>query len=320
VSDADLMLGYLDAASFLGGEMELRKDLAEAALTRLGNRIGLDAATTARGIADVVNENMAAAARVHIAEKGLDPRSFTLVATGGAGPVHAAEVARRLGVRRLLCPIAAGAGSCLGLLAAPARVDRAWSKPQQLAHLDWAEAQSVLSSLHADAERELRSTGVAMDAITWSLVLEMRYAGQGATVSVAQPYGSIGPEMAPDCLDGFERAYRKLYGGTVPNALPQIVTWRLSGKSRTESRCFAWAERRGGAAPTPRRRHIYLPLRGEYAEVPVHDRYSLARGSVLQAPLVLEERESTLAIPSPAIVTILDDLTVSAVLGGSDAG
>jgi N-methylhydantoinase A len=129
VTDADLMLGYLDAASFLGGEMELRKDLAAAALERLGARIGLGVTETAWGIANIVNENMAAAARIHIAEKGLDPRSFTMVATGGAGPVHAAEVARKLGVGRLLCPIAAGAGSCLGLLAAPARVDTAAGSP-----------------------------------------------------------------------------------------------------------------------------------------------------------------------------------------------
>ncbi|MGE0749727.1 MAG: hydantoinase/oxoprolinase family protein [Variibacter sp.] len=319
VTDADLVLGYLDAASFLGGEMELRKDLAEQAVAKVGAQVGLGVTETAWGIANIVNENMAAAARIHIAEKGLDPRSFTMVATGGAGPVHAAEVARKLRVKQLLCPIAAGAGSCLGLLAAPARVDRAWSNPQEVAHLDWAEARKVLTELHADATEELRSTGVDMDTITWSLILEMRYAGQGATVGVSLPYSPITPEMAPAFVAGFEENYRKLYGSTVPDAVPQVVTWRLTGKSHTESRAFSWAENRVSAKPAaPRQRPIYLPLEKKYRPVPVYDRYSLGAGTILEAPLILEERESTLVVPSPASVTIMPDLTVSVIFGASD--
>jgi N-methylhydantoinase A len=194
------------------------------------------------------------------------------------------------------------------------------SIPQQVARLDWAEACAVLADLKAQAEAELQSTGVDMNAITWSLVLEMRYAGQGNTVSVSLPYGEISPELAGPSRDGFEANYKKLFGGTVPNGIPQIVTWRLTGKSRTESRAFAWAEDRSTARKAePKRRPIYLPLKNEYGEVPVYDRYALTPGTVLQAPLILEERESTLAIPSPATVTIMKDLTVSVVFGVSDA-
>jgi N-methylhydantoinase A len=320
VTDADLVLGYLDASRFLGGEMALRTDLAEAALARLGAPLGLNVTQTAWGIASIINENMAAAARIHIAEKGLDPRSFTMVATGGAGPVHAAEVARKLGVARLLCPIAAGAGSCLGLLAAPARVDRSWSKPQAVTQLDWAEARDVLAGLYDHAEAELRSTGVDMDAITWSLTLEMRYAGQGSTISVAFPYGLIGADMAAPCVAAFEANYRALYGGLVPGAVAQIVTWRLTGQSRTESRSFTWAENRGAdASAETRRRRVYLPLQNGYGDVSVLDRYALTPGTMLSAPLILEERESTLAIPYPARVEIMADLTVSVDFGATDA-
>ena len=119
VTDADLLLGYLSADNFLGGQMTLSVAAAEAAMQRLADGLGMAVGDVAYGIHDLVNENMAAAARVHIAEKGLDPRSFAMVATGGAGPVHVVEVAHKLGIERVLCPVAAGNGSCLGLLIAP---------------------------------------------------------------------------------------------------------------------------------------------------------------------------------------------------------
>src|SRR5690606_1672180 len=128
VSDANLLLGYLNPDRFLGGEMKLSVSHAEAALAELGQPLGMDARMAAWRIYDVVNENMASSARVHVAEKGHDPNRLTLVATGGAGPVHAVEVARKLGVKRVLVPIAAGAGSCLGFLAAPVRVERAYTR------------------------------------------------------------------------------------------------------------------------------------------------------------------------------------------------
>ena len=114
--------------------------------------------------------------------------------------------------------------------------------------------------------------------------------------------------------------YRKLYGSTVPNAVPQVVTWRLTGKSQTESRAFGWAENRVSTKPAaPRQRPIYLPLEKKYRPVPVYDRYSLGAGTALEAPLILEERESTLVVPSAASVTIMRDLTVSVIFGASDA-
>lgn len=317
VTDADLVLGYLDAANFLGGEMRLRTDLAEVALGALGARLGLGVAETAWGIVNVVNENMAAAARVHIAEKGLDPRGFTMIATGGAGPVHAAEVARKLGIHRLLCPIAAGAGSCLGLLAAPARVDRAWSKPDLLDSLDWDEVRVGLDRLHVEATEELASAGARQGDISWTLTIEMRYAGQGSTISVTLPYGKVSSGLAQRLREGFEKNYRALYGSIVPDAHPQVVTWRLSGTSDLKSRRFAWAQDHGGADCAPRRRRIFLPLDDAYGEVPVYDRYRLPPDTRLEGPLVLEERESTLVVPVPGRVKILPDLTVSIVLGES---
>jgi N-methylhydantoinase A len=257
---------------------------------------------------------MAAAARVHIAEKGYDPRRFTLVATGGAGPVHAVEVARKLRIRRVLSTIAAGAGSCLGLLAAPARTDRAWSRPCALTEVDWREAARHLSAMHVDAQRELSSAGADGRPVSWYLNVEMRYAGQGHNVTATVPYRKVTPALGPELVKAFEARYRHLYGQLVPNGVVEVITWRLTGRSQMQNRGFVWgdarASRQGKPVPTGHRR-IYLTKKRKYARVPVYDRYSLPPGTKLPGPVILEERESTLLVPVAAKVSVLKDLTVS---------
>ena len=315
VTDADLVLGYLNAENFLGGEMKLRRDLAEAALAKLAERLRMSTTDVAWGICNIVNENMAAAARIHIAEKGHDPRQFAMVATGGAGPVHVVEVARKLQIPRVLATIAAGAGSCLGLLAAPARVDRAWSNPTLVQAVDWKQVARVYAGLRADAERELRSAGAADTSIRWWIGAEMRYAGQGHNVSVSLPWQAIGRSTEAALLKEFEARYRQLYGHLVPNAAPQVITWRLTGRSVVKSHRFTWGDSRVSAKPVMRgKREIYLPMRRRYAAVPVYERYSLKPGTKLAGPVVLEERESTLVVPVAADVRVLADYTVSVLI------
>ncbi|MGQ0524240.1 MAG: hydantoinase/oxoprolinase family protein [Betaproteobacteria bacterium] len=315
VTDADLVLGYLSADNFLGGEMKLRRDLAIAALQKLAGRLRLSSLEIAAGICDIVNENMAAAARVHIAEKGYDPRDFTLVATGGAGPVHVVEVARRLRISRVLATIAAGAGSCLGLLAAPARVDRSWSNPALIKDIDWHRINRTFGDLRADAERELQSAGAGSRRVQWWLGAEMRYAGQGHNVAVTLPWRKISAALERALVREFEKRYRQLYGHLVPDAAPQVVTWRLTGRSTVKTHRFAWGDARiSGHSATRGKRDIWLPLKRRYAAVPIYDRYALRPGTRLAGPVVLEERESTLVVPVPALVRILPDYTVSVTL------
>ena len=309
VTDADLLLGYLGAESFLGGEMKLDRRAAEAAVGRLATTLGVRAQDLAWGICNMVNENMASAARVHIAENGFDPREFTMVATGGAGPVHAVEVARKLHIPRVLIPIAAGAGSCLGMLAAPARVDRAWSRPQLLGEVEWPQVAADLAELREQGLAELEAAGAAV--IEWSIGVEMRYLGQGAEVSVAIPDGAVGVQTSAILQAAFEAQYEKLYGRLVPNAAIQVITWRLVGRAPTRGQHFAWADGRVQSSKPPGKRPVFLPLRGAFAEVPVYDRYTVAAGTKLPGPLILEERESTIVVAVGATVTILPDLTVS---------
>jgi N-methylhydantoinase A len=310
VTDADLMLGYLNPSNFLGGEMQLRTDLAHSAMKALAGKLGMQPTDIAWGIYNMVNENMAGAARIHIAEKGYDPRDFTMVATGGAGPVHAVEVARKLRISRVLAPIAAGAGSCLGMLAAPARVDRAWSSPGLLSETHWEDVARNLEKLKREGEAELASAGA--NDVEWWLGAEMRYYGQGTNVPVSVPYSDINASTGTAILAAFEDYYRKLYGRLVPNARPQVITWRLTGRARTTSHRFGWGDDRVKTTSALRgKRAIFLPLRQAYEQVEVYDRYSVQPGVTLQGPLILEERESTLVVPVKADVTVLPDLTVS---------
>jgi N-methylhydantoinase A len=312
VTDADLVLGYLDPDRFLGGEMRLDRRLAENAISRLGERLRLPLVAGAWGICSVVNENMAAAARVHIAEKGFDPRQFALVATGGAGPVHAVDVARRLRISTVLCTIAAGAGSCLGLLAAPARVERSWSRRSLLSEVAWHEVADATAALHADAQQELAAAGVEISATVWELALDMRYRGQSHNVGVTFPLAPIGHSLRERILELFETRYRHLYGALVPGAEPEVVTWRLIGRSPRARHEFAWADGRADRRSTePRaRRPIFIPRSHEFAQAPVYDRYAVPPDTLLQGPLILEERESTIVVAEPARVRVLPDLTV----------
>lgn len=316
VSDANLLLGYLNPDRFLGGEMKLSVEHAETALGALGKHLDMDARKTAWRIYDVVNENMASSARVHVAEKGHDPDRLTLVATGGAGPMHAVEVARKLGVKRVLVPIAAGAGSCLGFLAAPVRVERAYTKMSLLAEVDWLQLAAALERVKASAEQELASLGRRAE-VQWSLSVEMRYAGQGFTLAVERPYGEASAEWAQDLLARFERRYVGIYGQGIPNGVAEVVTWRLVAASATESHRFHWgggarAAGTGTAAPAEQgSRTAFVSTAQAFGRVPTYSRYGLAAGQSLSGPAIIEERETTIVVPVPARIRVLDDLTLS---------
>jgi N-methylhydantoinase A len=184
VTDADLLLGYLNADFFLGGAMQIDLAAAEAAVGTLADHLGIPAIRAAYGIHDVVNENMAGAARVAIAERGRIPHEYALMATGGAAPVHAWQVARKLGVKRLVCPPGAGVGSTIGMLMAPARVDRVTSLNVPLARADWGEIAAIFARLRAGAEVVVAATGAVLAEASAQRRADMRYVGQGSEITV----------------------------------------------------------------------------------------------------------------------------------------
>ena len=312
VTDADLILGYLSADNFLGGQMKLSEAAAKSAIQSLSDSLDMAAKDVAFGIHDLVNENMAAAARVHIAEKGLDPRSFSMVATGGAGPVHAVEVANKLGIKRVLCPVAAGNGSCLGLLIAPPRVDRSWSKPELVDGADWADAQKRLDAVYANCADELRQSEARPEAIDWAINLEMRYEGQGDTITVHFAFGALDQTVRPHVAERFSETYAQLYGRALPDTPVEIVTWRLIGSSAIPAGNFKMQpeEQEGGGAE-PSLRAVFLPEERKFQDVPVLDRYALEAGTELDGPTILQEPQSTIVIARGASIIVLQNGTIS---------
>jgi len=307
VTDADLVLGYLDADNFLGGTMRLSIEAAHAALARMGDRLGLGIEETAWGIHNIVNENMASAARTHIAEQGLDARHFTMVATGGAGPVHGVDVARRLRIREVMSPIASGVGSCLGFLAAPARSDRSWSRVERLAELNAAELEQRIAAAQQTIIAELAEIGLPPMEICWRLAAEIRYHGQGDSVEVVLAQHSVIKIDPAGAVTAFETEYRRLYGRTVPGGVAEVVTWRLAGESENMVRQYALAEiyAKDQSTEAAGKRRLYLPTSKTYEAVPVHERARIPPGTILAGPLVLTEPESTLIVAYPATVSIL---------------
>jgi N-methylhydantoinase A len=291
--------------------MTLDAAAAEKAMARLGGAIGLPADAIARGIFNLVNEAMAGAARVHIAEKAFDPRRFTMVATGGAGPVHAVEIARKLQISSVLFPIAAGAGSCLGFIAAPTRVDRSWSKPARLAAIDWPQLDETLAALKREAELEIASGSAAKEEIVWSVAAEIRYLGQGFSLVVSLPFTAMSAELAGTLEAEFQKAYEAVYGAVLPNGQLEVVTWRITGSTRKDLTSFVWpVSGQNAIAKSAGRRRIFCTDVAEMREVAVYRRYQLPAATRLTAPLILEENESTIVVPVAGEVEILENLSV----------
>jgi N-methylhydantoinase A len=299
VTDADLILGYLDPDFFLGGKMHLDREAAVRAIEeRIARPLGLEAVEAAWGIHQVVNENMANAARVHAIERGKDPRAYPLFAFGGAGPVHAYRVARALGISGFIAPLGAGATSALGFLCAPLSFDLVRSLYGRLDELDWAAANAALEDMEEEGRDLLRASGVADADIRVRRLCEMRYTGQGHEVTVELPDGELGPEDAERLTAFYRKEYLRLYNREGPNVPLEALTWRLEvAAPRPEIRLEG---EEGASYPAERAqkgaREIYLPEDAGFTRVPVYDRYSLAPGATFEGPAVVEERESTVIL------------------------
>jgi N-methylhydantoinase A len=309
VTDADLMLGNLDAGFFLGGEMRIERGLARAAFSKLAGELGVAESRAALGVHDVVNENMAGAARVAVAERGRAPQDYALLATGGAGPVHAWAVARRLGIARVACPPGAGAGSTIGMLMAPARADRVGSYSVPLSRAEPAAMRGLLDALEAEAREVLRGTGADLSAATARCLADMRYAGQGSEITVVLP-----DDLSPEGVRvAFEAAYRQLFARTPPGAAIEFVALRLSlsapmpgAGGALDLLRHAGGDRRKGSRP------VFHAEAADFVETTVYDRYALAPGDRIEGPAVFEENESTFVIGPGSVATVLPDGTILA--------
>jgi N-methylhydantoinase A len=297
VTDADLVLGYLDPHYFLGGKMKLDLDGARKALRGLGAKLNMTAEQVAWGIYQIVNENMANAARAHLGERGKDPRRLPIYAFGGAGPVHGYRVAEILRLPTLISPFGAGVGSTFGLLAAPLAFDFVRSAYSRLDQTDWRFANGLLDEMAGEGRRILVSSGLAANAISYQRTADMRYVGQGHEVSVMLPDGALGLEHLTPIANAFEETYRALYGRKGPDVPLEVINWRVVASGPRPAMNFKLSRDTANHTDTRKAsRSAYFPEHGRYVDTAVYNRYALTPEMKFDGPAIVEERESTLIV------------------------
>jgi N-methylhydantoinase A len=307
ITDADLLLGYLDPDFFLGGRMPLDRGAAEQAVqTRIADPLGMNVTRAAWGIHQLVNEGMAGAARVHAIERGKDPRGLPLFAFGGAGPGHGFGVARILHSPRLIVPFGAGVTSTVGFLTAPLAFDFVRSFVSQLDSIDWEHVNALLADMAAQGDAILARSGIAADDRRVTRQADVRYAGQGHEIRIDLPDGILGPHNMPAIKNSFEEVYRALFGRTGPDVPLEGVSWRLlsSGPRPDVKLRAASGMQASEASGLKGERRVYFPEWEEHRPVPVYDRYVLVSGTRLEGPAVIEERESTTIIGPGARIEV----------------
>ena len=319
VTDANLLLGYLDPGYFLGGRMALDTAAAESAMAGLAACLGLPVAQAAWGIYDLVSENMAGAARVHIVEKGRDPRRYAMVAMGGAGPLHAARVARKLGVREVVVPPASGAASALGFLVSPVAYELSRSSPMRLADPDFAGVDTLLRELEAEGRARLAEAG-ADAPVTVQRLADVRLRGQMHQISVPLPAEPLSAENLPAVVEAFTAEYQRRYTHLYEGAEIEVLNWRVvcTGPAPAVSARLAGSagDDAGADGDEPGSRTLkgwrraWVPEREAFAEVPVHDRYAMCAGTVIEGPAIVEEREATTIVPDACTLTVDEGLNL----------
>ena len=304
VTDADFMLGYLNHDCFAVGMLNLDMQACNDALDRIAQAACLGRAEIAWGIHDVVNENMASAARVHIAERGRDPRDFTLLSTGGAGPVHTYYVAKKLGFKKVICPSAAGVASALGLLVAPVRVDRVATVGARLTECDLGELEMAFQALEDGARMVIADAGLNPDTTRFQRFADGRYIGQGFELSVTLPDGPYNAnnieQTRSALLRAFEDGYKEKFSRTpidVPVEFTNIrTTARAPVPDANKLKLGSSKSDIPDRNPLKGRRSAYFPEASDFIQTAVYERSGLDVGDEFDGPAIIEDQGSTLII------------------------
>ena len=298
VTDADVVLGRLDPAYFAGGTIPLEPDRAAAAIDRaIGAPLGLARLEAALGISEIVEENMANAARAHAVERGKDLQARTLIAFGGAAPLHAARLAEKLGIRRVLIPAGAGVGSAFGFLQAPVAYEVARSRYVRLDHtFDTSLVNALFAEMRAEAEAVV-AAGAPGARLIETRTADMRYRGQGHEITVDLPPGEFDAASRTRLAAAFAEAYASTYGRIIPGLDTEIMNWTL--------RLAAVREPLPPCPPQPADRSVrpnghralFSPTDLALQQVATYRRDGLGPGSVVRGPAVIAEDETTTIVP-----------------------
>ena len=306
VTDSDLLLGYLDENYFLGGEMKLDKEAARrGVMEKIAKPLGVAFVQAIWGIHDLINETMAAAAKTHIAEKGGNPKIVTVAAFGGAGPVHAYGLAKKLGAPRLIVPPNAGVGSALGFFTAPRAFDLVRSHKVSLADANFTEIEKIFRELEADGEKTLKKSGKD-EAVRFERSLDMRFVGQGSETNVPLLERDFTRLKKEEIRKKFDQIYKKLYGRTYPDSTVEFINFKVRASLPERLFKFSKLENKGQSlkAAVKGQRPAYSGIAKDFIPYTVYDRYKLFPNAKFKGPAIIEEKESTLIVGEDAKVSV----------------
>jgi N-methylhydantoinase A len=293
VTDGDVVLGKIDPARFAGGKIAIEADRAAQALAaHVGEKMSMDSLQAAYGVAEIVDENMANAARVHAVERGVAISERTLIAFGGAAPLHAARLAEKLGIRRIVVPAGAGVGSAIGFLQAPAAYELVRSRYMRLDQLDLEVINALLDEMSGEATARARSARA--EQLDETRGAFMRYAGQGHEIEVALPVRALTRDDGAALREAFEAEYGRLYARHIPDAAIEIMSWRVLVAERAKGRERIAATAIGEAVAAVGSREVFDAGHGALVPASVLQREQLKAGNRIGGPaLIVEDGTST---------------------------
>lgn len=306
LTDANLTLGYLDPAFFLGGRMALDPDAAASAIAERTATLGLETMRGAWGIHDIANEDISRAFRMHATERGFDYRRSGMVASGGGGPIHAARIARKLKVPQVIFPAGAGVMSAFGMLVGATSFEIVRSVPGTLGTLDAGAFVKTLGEAGEEAMAYLLAAGLDREAIVVERRVDMRYAGQGYDIEVSVPRDVPDEAILNSLPDLFASTYRATFDTLLDQPL-QIVSLKVEAIGpRPDMPASSGAGERTGPAEAALKgtRRAYFPAAGGLIDCPVYDRYRIAPGERLVGPCLVEERESTILLDAGDVAVV----------------
>jgi N-methylhydantoinase A len=304
VTDANLALGKIDPAYFAGGKIALDEKSARQALQKnVGDKLSLKDFWPAAGVTEIVEENMANAARVHAIELGRDIAACTMIAFGGGAPLHACRLAEKVGVTTVIVPKGAGVGSAIGFLRAPVAYEITRSAVTSLETFDAERVNRLLDSMTRDA-RVVVEPALAGAKASVQIIADCRYVGQGHEIRVSVPVRKLGDADGKRLKAAFEKTYEQVYGLRIPNQEVEAITWSVTASSKTEMpKRAAKAARR--SAPQPRsRRTIYDPALGKQVNAPVYWRFDMKPGASIKGPAIIAEDETSTIVGARFSATI----------------
>ena len=298
VTDADLILGKLDPDNFAGGSIRLDADSSAAALTSvLGEVLDMDAQTSAFGLCEVVDENMANAARVHAVENGEDLSEYTMIAFGGAAPLHAGRLCEKLGIDRLLVPPGAGVGSAIGFLRAPFSFEANRSVYMKLSDFDADKIKGLLTDLQAEATAFVRNCDPESEILS-EFKVYMRYSGQGWEIPIILSEDQAMAPRRTSFEQLFEQDYTRLFGRPVAGMDVEITVWSVNATTPHETVARTPETTGVAMAPVSGERHLFDAATGAVVEARLVQRDTMETGQIVQGPAAITEDETTIILPA----------------------